>query len=568
VMVRPGRDYAFQKDGACTLDPDVPEHYTRLLEDIDRHVGLPLSTVAHLWNLDLAAAPQSPAELERVETVGCLSVLHLVKAIVQADAAPRLWAVTRGAQAAGGESAIAAMQAPVWGLGRVIGHQEHIGIWGGLIDLDPGAPAHEVDAMLLEMRQPTGEDQIAFRAGARYAARLDHCADLTPSLPVRLRADASYILTGAFGALGLLTARWMVERGARRLILMGRSALPDRSYWDGSDLRPDAVRRIAAIRELESMGATVILASLDVADETQLRNFLDRYGREGWPAIRGVIHSAGLVRDQFLMQMDAQSFTDVLRPKVHGAWNLHRLLTGAPLDFFVLYSSIGSLVAAMGQANYASANAFLDALAQHRKQQGLPALSINWGPWAVGMVKDLNLTDHYAGRGLEVITPEQGMRYLARLIGQPCAQAAVLSADWRKLAETQPKTVAMIAHLTAESAAAQNGAAENASEDFLQVLLMAEPEQQAGLMEQHLQCLAARVLRMDREKVEVSQPLSALGLDSMMAMELKNRMELSLRISVSVLDLLAGVSIAEFSQMLVARLVEESSAELELAAQM
>jgi hypothetical protein len=257
--------------------------------------------------------------------------------------------------------------------------------------------------------------------------------------------------------------------------------------------------------------------------------------------------------------MDARSFTDVLRPKVHGAWNLHRLLADAPLDFFVLYSSIGSIVAATGQANYASANAFLDGLAQHRRRQGLTALSINWGPWAVGMVQDLNLTDHYAARGLDVITPEQGMRYLTRLIGQHTAQAAVLSADWRKLVEFQPKVSPMLAHLATESASGRNGAGEAATQDFLQVLLMAEPGDQSRLMEEHLQGLAARVFRMDREKVDVRQPLSALGLDSMMAMELKNRIELSLRVPVSVLDLLKGVSIAEFSQSLLQSLIQENA---------
>ena len=574
IVVRPGEDYEFrQTSGTCTLNPGVAEHFTRLLED----AASPLSGIAHMWNLDLGEQPQSPGELARAETLGTLSVLHLVQAIVQSGAAPRFWVVTRGAQAAGDLHSISVTQAPVWGLGRVVGHQEHIGIWGGLIDLDPEqagtpVPQHRISSvrsrgtglltvryeLVCEMLQPTDEDQIAFRAGERYAARLERCADLTPSLPVRLRADASYVITGAFGALGLLTARWMVERGARRLILMGRSALPERARWDEGDLRPDVARRIAAVRELESMGATVVLASVDVADEAQLGDFLRQYEREGWPAIRGVIHSAGLVRDQLMVQMDAQSFSNVLRPKVHGAWNLHRMLAGAPLDFFVLYSSIGSIVAAMGQANYASANAFLDALAHHRRRQGLPALSINWGPWAVGMVNDLNLTEHYASRGLDIITPEHGMRYLARLIGQQAAQAAVLSADWRKLLEFQPKVSPMLAHLAAESASGREGAGETAAQDFLQTLLLAEPGDQSGLMEHHLQSLAARVFRMDREKVDVSQPLSALGLDSMMAMELKNRIELSLRVPVSVLDLLKGVSIAELAQSMVTRLMEEN----------
>jgi NAD(P)-dependent dehydrogenase (short-subunit alcohol dehydrogenase family) len=205
--------------------------------------------------------------------------------------------------------------------------------------------------LLLEITQPSEEDQVAFRSGERYVARLLRCSNLTAALPVRLRADASYLITGAFGALGLLTARWMVERGARRLILMARSGVPARGRWD-EEQRPDVARRIAAIRELESKGATIVTAPIDVADETQLAQFLREYERDGWPPIRGVVHSAGVVRDQLLAQMNAQSFRDVMRPKVYGAWNLHRLLTKAALDFFVLYSSIGSINAAAGQANF------------------------------------------------------------------------------------------------------------------------------------------------------------------------------------------------------------------------
>jgi acyl carrier protein len=175
------------------------------------------------------------------------------------------------------------------------------------------------------------------------------------------------------------------------------------------------------------------------------------------------------------------------------------------------------------------------------------------------MVNDLNLAEHYAMRGLAVITPEQGMRFLSRVMGQSNAQAAVVTAEWPKLFEFQPKVSAMIAHLGLESAADANSAGDTTGEDFLEALLMAEPGEQGALIEQHLQSLAARVLRMGREKVDVSQPLNALGLDSMMATELKNRMELSLRIPISVLDLLKGASIADFTVSLLPRLIEENA---------
>jgi acyl transferase domain-containing protein len=560
VIARAGDDYRRTGDGSFLVNPGISEHFTRLFADISRGGAKAPTRVVHLWNLELGqGAPQSAVELEHAEQMGCLSALHLAQALALSGETARLWFVTRGAQPVEERDQVAVMQSPIWGLGRVVGHQEHIGMWGGLIDLDPSAPEGETAHLIHEIVNCSEEDQIALRGGERYTARFSRCTDLNPSLPVRLRPDAAYLVTGAFGALGLLTARWLVTHGARRLVLMGRSPVPDRSRWNDPDMRPEAAQRVAAIRELESLGATVMTAPVDVGDDVQLAQFLRSYRETGWPAIRGIIHSAGLVQDQLLLQMDADTFSKVLRPKVRGAWNLHRAFAGAPLDFFVLYSSIGSIVAATGQANYASANAFLDALAHHRHRHGLPAISINWGPWAAGMVADLNLAEHYAMRGLDVITPEQGMRFLGYLMAQRCAQAAVLSADWHKLFEFQAKICPMLAHLATESESGERDGETTSAGDFLEALLLAEPSEQTALLEQHLQTLAARVLRMDSGKIDVAEPLGAFGLDSMMATELKNRLELSLRIPVSVLDLLKGVSIAEFAKALLPRLLEENT---------
>jgi NAD(P)-dependent dehydrogenase (short-subunit alcohol dehydrogenase family)/acyl carrier protein len=319
------------------------------------------------------------------------------------------------------------------------------------------------------------------------------------------------------------------------------------------------LRRIAAIRELEAMGATVMAAAVDIADEAQVRKFVDEFAEAGYPPIRGVIHSAGLVDDRLLLQTDRDSFRQVTRPKVHGAWNLHRAFANAPLDFFVLYSSVGSILAATGQANYAAGNAFLDACAHHRRNQGLPALSINWGPWATGMVADLNLAGHFASRGIDVITPDQGMRFLGHLMARNTAQVMVLSADWRKLFEYQPKVAPMLAHLADESESSGPSGSRNATADFLETLLIAEPAEQDALMTDHIQSLAARVFRMDREKIDVSESFSAFGLDSMMAMELKGRIELTLRVPVSVLELLNGVGIGDLSKSLLAKVRDQHS---------
>jgi NADP-dependent 3-hydroxy acid dehydrogenase YdfG len=557
IVAEPGADYGFCDGNRCVVNPAVAEHYTRLLADAERRSGGPLRGAVHLWNLDLRDEDQAhAADFERAENLGCVSVLHLVQALARTGGSPRLWLVTRGAQAVGEHEQPVVMQAAVWGMGRVIGHQEHLALWGGLVDLDPAAPAASVEALGRELLQPGREDQVALRAGERYVARLSRDVGLQAAAPVHLRADASYLITGGFGALGLLTARWMVERGARRLILMGRNGVPERSEWQAAGHRADTRARIDAVRELEALGATVVSAAVDVADGESLARYLQQYAREAWPPIRGVVHAAGMVRDQLLLQMDAASFTSVLRPKVRGAWNLHRQLADAPLDFFVLYSSIGSLVAAAGQANYAAGNAFLDALAAYRRRSGRPALSINWGPWAVGMVSELNLVDHYAARGLDVITAKQGMQFLARLMRQPIAQAAVLTANWAKFFEFQPRVNPMLAHLAdAAGGAAADGGQQ---EDFLTALLIADADARAALLGERLRDLVARVMRMDRAKIDLAEPLNVLGLDSMMATELKNRIEVDLHVSVPVMDLLKGIAIGELAAGLLPRLIDEN----------
>ena len=197
--------------------------------------------------------------------------------------------------------------------------------------------------------------------------------------PLAWPTDGSYLITGGLGDLGLVVARWMVEQGARRLILLGRTKLPPRSSWSSVETGSRLARQIAAIRELEALGASVHLASVDVADEEQLSAFLEEFRAEGWPPIRGVVHAAGVLHDGLLLQLDRAALNTVLRPKVMGGWLLHRLLEDAPLDFFVLFSSAGSLLGQPGQGNYAAANAFLDALAHHRRAQGQPALSCQLG---------------------------------------------------------------------------------------------------------------------------------------------------------------------------------------------
>ena len=554
------------------VNPERPEDMRQLLEAV-LGTGQPICRgLVHLWSLDASDPEQTTiTSLKTAQTLGCGSVMHIVRELarIERDELPRLWLITRGAQPAGEEILpLNIAQAPLWGLGRVVA-QEHPIFWGGLIDLESGS-SHTADAghqLWKEVSAPDGEDQIAFRQGRRYAGRLSRkrrSADQTA--PLSWRTDGSYLITGGLGDLGLSVARWMVEQGARRLILMGRSKLPSRAQWNFVETGSRQASQIVAIRELEALGASVHLASVDVADEKQLCAYLDEYRAEGWLPIRGVVHAAGVVQDGLLVQLDAAALDSVLRPKVAGGWLLHRLFEDAPLDFFVMFSSAGSILGQPGQGNYAAANAFLDALAHHRTALGKPALSINWGAWSgLGFAKTQggkHLAARLALAGIGSLAPAQALKVMDQLMRQRATQVAVVPVDWTRYRQFYPAgtELRVLSELTLKETDS-SVAAINRGEKRI-ALLAAEPVERLQLIQSYLTDLVARVLGQSSSKVDLQQPLSNLGLDSLMAVELKNRIAMDLGVNVPMVTFLSGPSVEQAAAQLLLLLTSENPASL------
>ncbi|KVD29633.1 hybrid non-ribosomal peptide synthetase/type I polyketide synthase [Burkholderia ubonensis] len=363
ALVRAGRDYRTpaQADAAWQVAPEQPDHFVRLLKE----AAAPGQRIVFLWALD--------------ETVGAsrisTALLHLVRALGSgerewaASARPRISVVTRDAMEAGEAPRVSGLaQAALAGLARgaMIEHPEW---FGTAIDLDPAAPEDETQALLHEVLGESREEQVALRQGARYVARLSPLAQAeTAALPVD--PDAAYLITGGFGALGLHTARWLAAHGARTLILVGRQgAASDESQ--------------RAIAELRERNVTVRCERLDITDPAAVADCFAALRRERVP-LRGIVHAAGIVGYKPIMQVEREELEAVLQPKVAGAWLLHQHSEPFPLDFFILFSSIASAWGSRDQAHYSAANRFLDALAHHRRHLGLPASSVNWGPWAQG----------------------------------------------------------------------------------------------------------------------------------------------------------------------------------------
>jgi acyl transferase domain-containing protein/acyl-CoA synthetase (AMP-forming)/AMP-acid ligase II/NADPH:quinone reductase-like Zn-dependent oxidoreductase/acyl carrier protein/short-subunit dehydrogenase len=409
---------------------------------------------------------------------------------------------------------------------------------------------------------PFVEFPIADVAGAfRYMVQRKNIGKVVVSLrddaqegdrePGPVRSDRSYLITGGWGGLGLEVARWLVQRGVRHLALLGRgqsSPLAPRedSHRDGDSPKADISRSEMATLELRAAGVDVCILHADVADANQLAAALDELRRK-LPPLAGVVHAAGVLDDGLLMDLTRQRFETVLSPKVAGAWNLHRATEHDQIDFTIYFSSIASVLGAQGQSNYSAANAFLDALAHERCRAGRYTLSVNWGPWEhAGMTQDSARRTSLLRRGLRLLNAEQALDILGDLIALKSPQAVVLDIDWpqalRLESDGPPPLVRDL--VTADDAAAPTLVGDNPAPN----LQSAAPGERKALLTGYFVQLLAKVSGQEAGRIDPDEPLSRLGLDSLMAMELKNAVESALQVSIPMATLFQDPSTTQLAE--------------------
>nr|UUL70761.1 Malonyl CoA-acyl carrier protein transacylase [Vitiosangium cumulatum] len=532
IRVSPGEAFAEVGDGHFVIDPEQPDDVRRLFEVLARASEPPLRGIVHLWSLDAPSPEEAGVEaLSRARRLGPGSVLSLIQGLDAAELAqkPRLWLVTRGVQSvgAGGPGAGAVAQSPVWGLGQVVAY-EHAELRCTRVDLAPIPELGEEQALLQELLAPDGEDQVALRGGGRHVPRLVRCrADVLGDVSTALhgeviRPDGSYLITGGLGGLGLTIARWLVERGARHLILVGRSGA--------------SVAAEPALGSMRSAGAEVLVMKADVANASEVEEVVGTL-RRAMPPLRGIVHAAGLLDDGTVLQLTQARLRSVMAPKVEGAWNLHRATLDAPLDFFVLFSSSASLVGMPGQGNYAAANAFLDALADFRTARGLTCQSIQWGPWSeVGLAAAReDRGGRLSLRGMGSLSPREGLEALETLLSpvgllRERARMGVLRLDARRWCESYPAIRA--SSLFAALLAGERASNQNPERGGLRSRLHEEPvRSRRATLESFLREEASQVLRLPPSRIELTRSLQTLGMDSLLSLELRNRLEAKLELT-------------------------------------
>jgi len=361
--------------------------------------------------------------------------------------------------------------------------------------------------------------------------------------------DATYLITGGLGGFGLAAAGWMVGRGARHLVLVGRRGA-------------DAGEAREAVEALRGMGADVMVAKADVASVEQVSRVLAQ-AKASMPPLRGILHAAGIIEDGLLANLTAEQLEAAQAPKAKGAWNLHRQTMDTPLDFFVLFSSVVSVCGNAGQAGYASANAFLDALAHHRQARGLTATSINWGHLGgVGwLARRGDIARRLERQGITSFSPKQALALLGRVLRTRPAQVGILRVDWPRWARAAGAVARSprFARLVQVHAGADIAASSPAAPTARGRLLTADPSERPALMQSLLSEQVAKVLGAAAARIDVDKPLTSLGMDSLTAVDLQQWIERDLRVSLPSVELMREPTISGLAARLLQQLQQEAT---------
>jgi phthiocerol/phenolphthiocerol synthesis type-I polyketide synthase D len=489
----------------------------------------PAGVILFLGHDSLAGSDLDGALLRAREVIWQVSVV--ARAVVGGwhGKSPRLWLVSRNGLAINGEESGNPAIGALKGLIRVLAY-EHPDVRATLIDLD--AVGDPLAALTSELAFSGNDDVVAWRGERRYVERLSRATLGARERDPVVRPDSSYVITGGLGGLGTVVARWLVDNGAKRVVLNGRS--------DPSD------EQRSTIAALESRAEIVIVRG-DIAAPAVAERLVTAAEETGLP-LRGVIHGAAIIDDQIVANLSRESLERVWAPKAAGALRLHETTANRQLDWWVGFSSVASLLGSPGQAAYACANAWLDALVAWRRASGLPATTINWGQWShVGVARSLALSV------LDPITPAEGIDALESLLAGNHARVGVARLRLDRAAAAFPE----IHQLGYFATLAEELDAESDDDDWAGpgALRDLDPLEANRIVSARLRRRISAIMGFpDEGAIGTDQPLTGLGMDSLMAVRIRNTVRGDFGVEPPVALMLQGATLTDLAADLIRQL--------------
>jgi acyl transferase domain-containing protein/acyl carrier protein len=498
IYVLPGSHLEKRTESLWVINPEESATFEELIKTIEQQYGL--AGIFFIWAKEWG---EQHIDAHFGEAILC-KALNTLKGLNQLGLQVPLWFLIQLPETFRPEEFATPFSCMVNGFARSL-FLEHPKLKGGVIEFDTESEG----LVASEIASEAKEDQVRLIQKNRYVARLRN-APMESHAPLKLDKNAAYLITGGMGSLGLQTAEFLALHGAGEIILVGRN-LP-------------SIDAQKAIQRMEGLGAKALFIQADITNQEDAKKFFSNL-QKNHCILKGVIHAAGMVNLIPCNDLNETLIHEMLSSKVIGAWNLHVNTIDIPLDFFVMYSSVASLIGSTQLAHYAAANGFLDGLASFRHSQKLPALSINWGPWEKGgMVENISGSARVLESGFSLLKSAEALSYLAQVLNQSEAQIAIVKADWERLKNiySSHHEQALFEDLLPGSTIEN----QDILHDFRQELDQHPAWGRYELLVDYLLSYICRLLEIeDKESVDHKRGFFDMGMDSLMAVKLRTVLE-------------------------------------------
>lgn len=547
IHVTPGTAFSKINGNHYSINYGSEDDYSNLMKGVfteDRRIAgiIHAASMSYTWQ-----DPYLTADIvERHQVFGSISFMYLHQQLTAMKLAeiPQLVIVTNGIHIVGHEQDIAQpVHSPLWGMVKVM-FNELTQYNSRYFDMSANPSVEEIEQIVAEIQlERTVENEIALRGNVQYVPRLGvHMEDEvhTPHNK-RFSSTGTYLVTG-FRGLGFVFIEWMIRQGARQFALVSRSGKAS----------PEVMERISV---LESQGCQFKIYPCDTGNYQELKAVLDDIELTMSP-LRGVVHAAGVIEARTLTDLDQHEFLQILNPKVKGAWNLHLLTQHLDLDCFIMFSSASTLIGLSGQGSYVAANAFLDTLAHSRRRMGLPGMSVNWGVMRdVGMVANEAELEKYArAEGFEPVSMHDAMEVFNTIYDNQHTQIGIVKLH----AESMANYYSALARTRYFKGLLAKETKDNQkSGNFLQELMsLTSGEERVAALEQLVIQHVSKIIKTPASRIKSTMTFKGLGIDSLMAIQLRNLLEKSVDLKLSVAMFWNHPSIQEYASFLSGALSE------------